>query len=177
MDAADGLRAESLSDGQTAVLENAAPTLRALFDARALVKSSGEWPQSFTKQAARQALRGALGEPGRWLSLQELQCLAARCGCRAAVRTPHANSWKGGALEERVASVRCWPLENAAMATSALEGAARVLCKIPRPPSRGRFERLLTRPEMEQLRRRVVEPAGVAEEMKRERERERETDI
>ena len=52
MDAADGLRAESLSDGQTAVLENAAPTLRALFDARALVKSSGDWPQSFTKQAA-----------------------------------------------------------------------------------------------------------------------------
>ena len=77
------------------------------------------------------------------------------------------NPWQDSTLEELVSLVRCCSLESAATATSVLEDAAHVLFTMPPPPlppSRGHFERLLTRPEMEELRRRVAE----AEEIRRE---------
>ena len=160
LDALDALRAETLTVEQRAVLTDAPETLGRFSGARDSVRSSGSWPRSFTIRAAWQALRGALQEPDYWLSPQELQILAACCGCRVTVRAicqGPPNPWGDSTLEGLVAQ-QC-PLEDPATVTALLEDSAHVLYTMPpppAPPTRGHFERLLTRTEMEELRVRVA---------------------
>ena len=95
LDSLDALWADTLRVEQKAVLIDAPETLRTFFRARDSVRSSRSWPRSFTNRAAWQALRGALQEPDYWLSPQELQILAACCGCILEDETPEESASQG----------------------------------------------------------------------------------
>ena len=72
------LRSESNSAEVTLLLGAAVRTLRVLHEVLHDARSGSsfqELPRSFTGEAARRALRGALRDEGCWLSVMELQCL------------------------------------------------------------------------------------------------------
>ena len=156
--ALDHLRSESNSAEARALLGTAVATMRSLYNARS-GSSIQALPQSFTSQAAWRALRGALCEDGYWLSVLELQCLAACCGCRVTVRMPYGghggDEWVDYTLEREVSKVMRCSEEHAAEMTRVLDDHVHVY--IPLGMRRGHFSRLLTEVEARQLRERVME--------------------
>ena len=167
-DALDQLSSQSNSAEARALLGTAAPTLRALYDAKSGI-SARELPQSFTSEAAWCALRGALCEEGYWLSVMELQCLAACCGCRVTARMQyggHGGEWVDHTLEREIVDLMGCSEEHAAEMTRVLED--RVHVYIPLGMRRGHFSRLSTEDEAQQLRERVEESRRSVETARRE---------